>query len=78
MKSTLTVVLDYAKISPDTVIHTVIDRHDTSLWAHWQDIDEDCFSVEIFNVFADTISTDDLRWFLNYIQPFEYKSRKSC
>ena len=70
-----TFVLDYAKVSPVTILDVVNRHFDGRAFARWIDFDHDTFGIRIVAV-GGTLSDDDAKWVTDYLNPFLFDYEK--
>lgn len=72
MKNCLTFVVDYAVSAPDIIVSRIINAVDRPLWANWRGFNdnEDAFEIEVFNVYEDALTTDDIDWVMDIMAPY--------
>ena len=70
-----TFVLDYAKVSPVTIIDTINVQFDGRVIARWVDFDSDTFGIRIVNI-DNSLAESDVQWISEYLAPFLFDYEK--
>ena len=64
-----TFILDYAKVSPVTILYTIETHFEGRIVARWIDCNSDIFGIFIVVPQSD-IREGDVEWITNYLTPF--------
>ena len=70
----LTFVLDYAKVSPVTVIDTIDQHFGGRFLTRWVDFNSDTFGIRVTALENEEFSLEDVEWINRYLEPFLWEN----
>ena len=74
VKIMMTFICDYATISPIILCNKIIAGTTAMMWATYNDIDEDCFNLTVFNPLeGEELSEEDKAWLEIVMEPYLYR-----
>ena len=68
----MTFVLDYAKVSPITVVDVISRQFNDRVIVRWVDFNSDTFGIRIVNL-DNVLTADEIAWIENYLAPFRFE-----